>query len=191
MRTQHGPAVRPLCPIIGAVLLCLVSVGRAEAETITATAHVKGGGGTELSTPVTVVIDRFSTDAQRAELMAALKQRGTAGVRDLVLLWKPIGSVRVGATNTAIRYAYSNTTAGGRLITVVTGLPIAFVGAGLPGAKPKTGFDLGLVLLELAAPGPGRGEIAPAAKIRLNEQGAIVTEDYSVELMRLSNVVGQ
>ena len=191
MRTPPRPAVRRppsdhrRCPALFRV------PGRAEAETITATAHVKSGGGAELSTPVTIVIDRFSTDAQRDELLAVLKQRGTAGVRELLLLWKAIGTVRVGATNTAIKYAYSRTTAGGRLITAVTGLPIVFIGAGLPGAKPKTGFDLGLVLLDIAAAGPGRGEIAPAAKIRLNEQGAIVTEDYGVEAVQLSNVVGQ
>ena len=190
MHIQPRLAVLRFHPIVAAVLLCFVSFARAEAETISATAHVKGTGGTEVTSPVTIVLDRLSTDAERDELLMALKQRGSEGVRDLLALRKAIGTVRVGSTNTAIKYAYSRTTGSGRLVTALTGLPIAFVGAGLPGAKPKTGFDLGLVLLDLAAPGTGRGEIAPAAKIRLDAQGAIVTEDYGVEAVRLSNVVG-
>ncbi len=38
---------------------------------------------------------------------------------------------------------------------------------------------------------PGHGEFVPAAKVSLNEQGAIVSEDYSDDLVRLSNVVGK
>jgi hypothetical protein len=45
------------------------------------------------------------------------------------------------------------------------------------------------VLLELKASGPGKGEIAPAAKVRVDAQNAIVTEDYGAELVQLTNVV--
>jgi hypothetical protein len=31
----------------------------------------------------------------------------------------------------------------------------------------------------------------PATKVRLNDQGAIVTEDYSGDVVQLSNVVGK
>jgi hypothetical protein len=191
MHIQPRLAILRFHPIVAAVLLCLVSFARAEAETISATAHVKGSGGTEVTSPVTIVLDRPSTDAERDELLAVLKKSGTTGVRDLLALKKAIGTVRVGSTNTAIKYAYSRTTGSGRLVTALTDLPIAFVGAGLPGAKPKTGFDLGLVLLDLAGPGSGSGEIAPAAKIRVDAQGAIVTEDYGAEAVRLSNISGK
>src|SRR5262249_8651158 len=174
------------------VLLCLlflVPLARAQGgETLTATAQVKSAGGVNASAPVTVVIDRFSTDAERDELMSALKQGGTAGVRKLLGTRKTVGSLRVGNSNTAIKYVYARTTADGRLITAVTDVPIAFVGAGLPGAPPTTGFDLGLVIVEMAKSGPGHGELVPATKVRVNEQGAIVTDDYSGEVIPLSNV---
>lgn len=38
---------------------------------------------------------------------------------------------------------------------------------------------------------PGHGELVPVAKVRLDEQGAIVIEDYSADLVPLSNLVGK
>jgi hypothetical protein len=192
MNIQLNSAFSAIRPIGLVVLLSLVAIPRAQAETITATAKVKNAGGVEASAPVSVTLDRYSTDAERDKVLATLKQGGTAGVRALLLTSSPLGSVRVGTVNTVIKFAYSRTTPDGRLVTVVTGSPIAFVGAGLPGAPPKTGYDLGLLALSLVTAGPGHGELTPAAKVRLNDQGAIVTEDYGGELVvQLSNVVGK
>jgi hypothetical protein len=140
---------------------------------------------------VSVIIDRFSTDAERDAVMAALKKGGTDAVRSLLLTSSPIGSLKVGSQLTVIKFVYARTTAEGRLITAVTGSPIAFLGAGAPGAKPKDGFYLGLVILQLVTSGGGHGELMPATKVRLNDQGAIVTEDYSGDVVQLSNVVGK
>jgi len=63
--------------------------------------------------------------------------------------------------------------------------------AGLPGAAPKAGFDLGVVMLEVATTGPGHGTLVPATKVRMDEGGAIVTEDYGADVVRLTNVVGK
>ena len=65
----------------------------------------------------------------------------------------------------------------------------AGVGSGLPDAKPTAGFDLGLVLIELPPTGGGKGEMVPAAKVKVDAQGAIVTEDYSGETVHLTEVV--
>jgi hypothetical protein len=38
--------------------------------------------------------------------------------------------------------------------------------------------------------GPGTGELSPAAKLRVDAQGAIVTEDFNqAEMVRLTDVV--
>jgi hypothetical protein len=175
---------------IAAVLSLTLPAGADAAETITATAKLKTAGGLEASAPVSVVVERFSSDAERDELVAALKQGGTRA-RDLLFARNPIGSVVVGKTNTAIKYANVRTTGDGRLITVITATPIAFIGAGLPGAQPKTGFDLGLVMLKVATSGAGHGELVPATKVKFNELGAIVTDDYSEEVVTLSNVIAK
>jgi hypothetical protein len=174
-------------------VLCLIPLAGIAAgddsQTITALATVKTAGGASTSAPLTVVVRQLTTDAERDELIAALKQGGTASARALLAKRPDLGTVRLGARQTAIKYAYARQTGGGELVTVVTVEPIVFLGAGLPDAKPVSGYDLGLVMLEVAASGPGRGELVPATKVRTNDDGAIVTEDYSAEVVQLSNVV--
>jgi len=182
---------------VGVALLCTIpftaraAAAPAEVQTLTALATVKTVGGASPSAPLTVVVRQFTTDAERSELMAALKKGGTASARALLVKRRDIGTVQLGARMTPIKFAYARATGDGRLITVVTAQPLVFLGAGLPGAKPTSGYDLGLVMLQVAASGPGSGELVPATKIRLNEQDAIVTEDYSGEVVHLTNVVGK
>ena len=191
---QRSLNARPLRAVVvsGLIVGLALTAQLRAAETITATAQTKSAGGATASAPLTVTLDRLSTDAEREQVMTALKKGGSDPVRALLDKWKPIGSVRLGGTLTSVKYAFARPAGGGRLITVVTGSPIAFVGAGLPSAPPRTGFDLGLVLLDVPASGTGSGELAPAAKLALNAQGALVTEDYSKgTTILLSNVAGK
>lgn len=168
---------------------CLAAAAGAQApETFTADATVKHATGGEASAKVTIVIRSFATDAERDALVAAVKQGGTAA-RDLLAARPDAGSIEAGPTTTAIKYAYARTVGSGRLITAVTAEPIHFVGGDLPGAKPKTGYDLGFALLQVEGAAPGTGEMAPAAKVRVDAQNAIVTEDYGAAVVRLSNVI--
>jgi hypothetical protein len=176
----------PVC-VIGA--LSLAAPARAQVETLTASATLTTAGGASARAPLTVVIDRFATDAERDELLAAVTKGGTTAARTLLAARGDAGSVQLGAQRTPIKYAYARSIGGGRLVTVVTAEPIAFVGGGLPNAPAKAGYDLGLVMLEVAESRAGQGELVPAAKVRVTEQGAIVTEDYGSEVVRLSNVV--
>jgi hypothetical protein len=156
----------------------------AQAETITATASVKNASGASTNTPVTVVVDRFATDAERDALLAAVRSGGTAAARELLAKQRDAGTLQLGSQRASIKYAYARNAGSGRLITVITAQPI-----GGPGANAKTGFDLGLALLELAASGPGHGELSPAAKVRIDGQGAIVTEGVTpADTVQLSNV---
>lgn len=173
-----------------AAVLCLAPPARAQAPgTFTATATVKTQNGVTATAPVSVIVDRFSTDGDRDAVMAALKKGGTDGVHGLLLTRPPIGTVKVGDSVTSIKYVYERATADGRLITAVTGVPIAYIGAGAPGAPLKSGVYLGLVMLEVKPGAAGHGEVAPATKVRLNEQGTIVTSDYSGDTVMLTNVV--
>jgi hypothetical protein len=176
-------------------MLCVIPLAAAaaaapdDAQTFTATATVKTAGGASATAPLTVVVRQFATDAQREELMAALKKGGTASARELLAKRSDIGTVQIGSRQTAIKHAYARRMGDGQLVTVVTDKPILFVGAGLPESKPTAGYDLGLVMLEVASAGPGRGELVPATKVKMDAQGAVVTEDYSGEVVQLSNVV--
>ena len=57
----------------------------------------------------------------------------------------------------------------------------------MPGAKPKEGYDFAVIDIVLDAKGNGSGTLAPAAKLKLN-QDAFVVEDYGAEVVRLTAV---
>jgi hypothetical protein len=192
MRLPTRLAGSRLHPLYLGALLCFAPLARAQTPgTFTATGTVKTASGVTVTAPVSVIVDRFSTDGDRDEVLAAIAKGGTDAVRSLLLVRPAIGTVKVGDTVTSIKYVYERITPEGRLITAVTGSVIAYIGAGAPGARPKSGFYLGLVMLEVANAGPGKGELLPATKVRVNEQGAIVTDGYSTETVQLSNVAGK
>jgi hypothetical protein len=161
-------------------------------ETITAVAAVKAEGGVSASAPLTVVVERFATDAERAELMTAAKKGGTAAVREWLAKRGDAGTLQLGPRRTAIKFAYARASGAGRLITALTAEPIVFLGAGVPGAKAREGYELGVVILEVGASGPGRGELVPAAKIRIDQNDTVFTDDYSAaDVVPLSQVVSK
>src|SRR5262245_25990060 len=166
------------------LLSCGVSLAHAQADTFTAATAITTGGA---SAPLTVVVQRYTSDRERKNLVEALKKGGTAAAHALLVKGRDIGSVQIGERQTAIKYVYSRKTLTGRQVTAVTAVPIAVVGAGTPAA----GFDLGLILLDLDASGPGHGDLLPATKIRINEEGAFATADYTGVVLRLANVVAK
>ena len=85
-------------------------------------------------------------------------------------------------------YAYVRPTGGGRIVTVVAPTPIVFLGAGVPGATSKAGFDLSLALLDVKDATTGTGELAPAATAKVNDTGGIETKDYGSDVIKLMNV---
>ena len=190
MRRQHSFEVLSACAIIASALFIAVAAAQPGGETFTADATVSRPNGTVASAKLTASVQAFSTEAERDALIAAVGKGGTAA-RDLLAGRKDVGSIQVGAAKTAVKYAYVRSTGSGRLITLVTAQPIHFVGGDLPDAKPKAGYDLGLVLLDVDPSKPGKGEVAPAAKVKVDAQKAIVTDDYGAEVVRLSNVVRQ
>jgi hypothetical protein len=157
-------------------------------ETFTATATVKTAGGASATAPVTIVVDRKMPQSEADALLAAFKTGGAAALRKALAGVKPTGSVRVGSGEpTPSRLTVERATDKGRLLTIVTDKPILFLGAGLPGAKPKQDYDFAIVDLEIDAKGSGSGMLAPAAKVTV-KQGAFVVDDYASEAVRLTGV---
>ena len=189
MRRQLPFVALGIGVIVAAALAISAATGAAQkrGETFTADASVARPNGTVASAKLTAVVDTFATDAERDALITAVKHGGTAA-RDLLASRKAAGSIQVGAKQTPIKYAYARPSGSGRLITLITSEPIHFVGGDLPDAKPKDGYDLGLVLLDMSS-AKGSGEVAPAAKVKVDAQNAVVTDDYGAEVVRLTNIV--
>ena len=162
---------------------------QAQGETFVATASVKTQTGSLATAPVTVVITRPTSEAERSTVGAALKKGGTAAVVAALKAMPDAGYIEVGGRRTTLKYAFVRPMAGGRLVTVVAPTPIVHLGAGLPDAPSKAGFDLALGLLEVKAEGEGSGELVPAGTVKINVNGAIETQDYASEIVRLSKVM--
>ena len=162
--------------------------GQGAAEVLTATAAVKSAAGAGASAPVTITIDRKMSQSEADGLVAAFKTGGAAGLRKALAGVKPTGTVKIGAQKAApTRFTIERVTGDGRLLTILSDQPLLFLGASVPGAKPKEGYDFAVIDVVLDAKGNGTGTLAPAAKISL-KQDAFVVEDYGVEGVQLTAV---
>jgi hypothetical protein len=180
----------PLSAVLACTLLvATTSVANGQAgETFTATATVKTAGGASATAPVTISVDRTMPQAEADGLAAAFKSGGVSGLRKALKGTKPTGSVTLGSGKpTPTRITIERATDKGRLLTIVSDTPILFLGAGVPEAKAKAGYDFAVVDIELDAKGSGAGTLAPAAKIIL-KNGAFVVEDFASELVQLTAV---
>jgi hypothetical protein len=157
------------------------------AEVFTATASMTAEGGAKTA-PVKITIDRFATEAERAPVVNALRAGGNAAVKAALDKMPGLGTFEVAGHKFPIRYAYPRATSAGRVVTVVMAEPIKHLGADLPAAKPKAGYDLAVALLVLDASDTGVGEFAPAAQIKVNEAGAVVLSDYGADKVWLKSV---
>jgi len=170
-----------------AVLAALLVIPVDAAERFTATAAVKNASGAAATMPLTIVVDKFATAAERESLIKALKE-GTTSERDLMGRRPTVGSLQIGGRSTPIKYAYAVSTGEHRLITIATGSPIVLDGAHAAALAAQPGFDIGFVLLELPTSGAGTGDLVPATKVRVERDNSIVTEHASPDIVKLSNV---
>jgi hypothetical protein len=172
---------------LGVVFAAAALMAQGPALTFKATASVSAPTK-KASVPVTIHIDRFIADADRDKVVAAVKANDHDGTTKTLAGLPDIGYITVNEKKTPIKYAYARATGDGRIITVVTAQPIYFIGGAEKNAKPKAGYDLAMALLVLNGQDKGDGELAPAVKIKVDANGAVVTDDYGTEKVRLVNV---
>jgi hypothetical protein len=183
----HVTVIAGAMMLIALMLPASATTGQAGKESYLATASFKGTTG-QVTARVIIQIDRHTTDAERGKAVDALKSGATAALRQLLATMPAIGYIEVASRQTPIKYAYARPTGSGQLITVITDQPIGYLGENAPNAKPKAGYDLAFALLTVPATGKGTGELAPAAKAKVDEAGAVVTEDYGAEVVTLKDV---
>lgn len=168
------------------VVLVAAPAGAQGPETFTGTATVKTASGATATAPITIVVERKMPQSEADKLVEAFKSGGAPALRKALAGVPPTGSVKLGnGAATPARLTIERPTDKGRLITIVTDQPIVYLGAGVPDAKSKEGYDFGVVDIEVDGTGAGSGTLAGAAKVTL-KQGVFVVDDYSGELIRLT-----
>jgi len=188
MSTNMRSSLLMTATVVVGVLLAGTRPAAQGGITFSATASVKSPTKSG-SLPVVIKIDQFTSDTDRDALLTVIKGRKPGATLKALSARKDIGFIQLGEQKTPIKFAYARPTGDGRLITIVTAQPVRYLGGSEPGAKPKAGFDLALALLVLDARDSGEGELTPAARVKMDDAGAIVTEDYGSEVVRLVKVV--
>ena len=138
---------------------------------------------------IDIVINRWSTDQERDQLLSTLREGGTDGLlRALQKIKDPAGYIRTPSSiGFPLRFARQITMAdGGRRIIIATDRYVSFLEAT---TQPRSvDYPFMLVDIRIGADGKGTGKLMPLAKVTANEDHTVEIENYASEPVRLTEV---
>jgi hypothetical protein len=170
--------------VLMVVVVALAARGAlAQGETYTGTAALAGGATGTSSVSLTVTVRRYATSAEREALISAIKKGGAGSAHTLLAKRDTIGTIEVAGSKTALKYAYAWDLNGRRQITLATADPVA-----MADVKHEPGYDVGFILLDLDSTGSGTGEFVPAAKVHVDDQNAILADNSSAGMLRVTGI---
>ena len=182
--------------LVPAVLLILAttpgmsgSQSHGAPEFFTANLHATGATGGAAAATIQIDIRRYTPEADRTAVETALKTGGFAAFVTALRQAPEVGTVSSGKRKWSIRWAREQTGPKGRTIVVVTDQPIFFVGGGAVDAKPRAGYDVALIRLQVDDVGLGEGSMAAAARVRPGGDTGVEVDDYADKPIKLVTVV--
>jgi hypothetical protein len=137
---------------------------------------------------VDIHIQKYTPEKDRDAVLQALAAGGEAAFVEAVRKAPVAGTIEIGKQTFTIRWAREVKDEKGRIITLVTEKPVYFVGAGLPGAKSRAGYDVAVVQLKMDPAGIGEGTMAAAARVKPGEPTGVQVDDYGSEPIKLLSV---
>jgi hypothetical protein len=157
-------------------------------ETFSATAQAKNATGA-VSGSLEVRLNRYTPDFDRKTVEEALRLGGYPRFVTTLRNAPEVGQLVLGGGQPyAIRYARERVEGGGRTIVVVTDRPVFFLGGGRETSKPRAGYEVAVVQIQLDEKGQGKGTIATAARVRPDGDGGVLLDDYNEQLITLANI---
>jgi hypothetical protein len=87
-----------------------------------------------------------------------------------------------------VRWARQEATSKGRTITIVTESPLLFLGGASVEAKPRKGFDVAVIRMDVDSIGLGTGSMAAAARVTPGGVTGVKVDDYSDTPITLATV---
>jgi len=157
-------------------------------EIFSASAQAKNATGA-VSGTLDVRLDRYTPDFDRKTVEEALRLGGYPRFVTTIRNAPEVGQlVLAGGQPYAIRYARERVEGGGRTIVVVTDRPVFFLGGGRETSKPRAGYEVAVVQIQLDAKGQAKGTIATAARVRPDGNGGVLLDDYNEQLITLTNI---
>lgn len=180
---------RVLLGSLAMIFLSHVVWAQSYPRTLIATAEASGGAGA-LNATITIRIERIMPDFDFKAVTDGFKFGGYPGALNALRKLPEIGYVQVGDRRTVLKYAHPRADGKPGLV-LVTDRPIFFVGGGAPDAKPKAGYELGVIELEVDAQGNGQGTMAAAARVKPGPDGGVILDDYATTPVRLKTKPGK
>ncbi|HXI28238.1 MAG TPA: hypothetical protein VNG89_07445 [Vicinamibacterales bacterium] len=142
-----------------------------------------------VATAVKVHIDKFTPDKERTMLVNALKTGGYQAFVPALKKAPVVGYIDVKGQKWDLRWAHQELKDLGQIVTVATDKPVYFAGGGAADAKPREGFDLAIIRLDLDTIGMGKGTFAGAARVKPNADATGVdVADYGGNPMSITMV---
>jgi hypothetical protein len=159
-------------------------VGNKPPETFSASAQVRDGAVVTAAT-FRMHIDRYATDDERNAAVEALNTGGSSAVVPWLQKVPAVGYIEATDKKWTIRFARQEKTPNGRRIVAVVDQPIYFVGGGMVDAKPREGFDVAVIQLDVDEIGMGHGIMAGAARLQPGGPAGVEVADYADEPIKI------
>jgi hypothetical protein len=158
-------------------------------ETFSANIAASGARGGAAAATIQIDIQRYTPDADRTAVEGALKSGGTAAFLTALRKAPEVGSVSFADQKWPIRWARERPSGKyNRTIVVVTDQPIFFVGGGSAKAKPREGYDVAVIQIDVDNVGLGKGTMTAAAKVKPGADGGVEIDDYAEKPIQLVTV---
>ncbi|MEO8480912.1 MAG: hypothetical protein ABI634_01810 [Acidobacteriota bacterium] len=197
--------VLPLCALTSVALVCRVQAAQstqatrppqsaqataAATERFTATAvNMSAAGAAPATTPVSIVISRWSTDAERDALVNALREKGPDAVLDKLKDMPRAGSIAAaGSIGQEIHFARrvlgpNNT----ERVVLITDRPMSIWE--MRSGSRTLDYPFTLVELRVGSDGKGEGKASVATKVIFDkDSNNVVLENYDIQPIGLQNV---
>jgi hypothetical protein len=169
-------------------LLTFAANGAFAAEVFKGTAKFTDAQDERAAVAVTISLTGKTSDADQATLRDKAKA-SPKDAKELLAGLPELGTIEAVDRKVPIRYAYIRPAGSGQMMTLISDEPLGYVGSNKKYVKSKEGYDLTYVMVAVDGGGKGRGEMAPACKIKFMDSGAPAVEDYGSQVVWLDDVV--
>jgi hypothetical protein len=139
--------------------------------------------------PITIRIDRWSTDQDRDRLRDAVVEKGDDALLKALQKTKPVGNLSTtGSLGWDIHYAHQVALpSGGRRIVFATDRPMSFAER-TSGVRSRD-YEYLVGEVRVGSDGKGEGKLVPRANVMYDsENNTLTIENYDTQPVRLSNV---
>ena len=181
--------------VVSALLMLALTPGRAfqqvgAPETFSANLNVVGATGGAGAATIQIDIRRYTPVADRTAVETALQTGGYPAFVTALRKAPEVGSVSFSDRHWPIRWARERPSGKyTRTIVVVTDQPIFFVGGGRVDAKPREGYEVAVIQMEVDSAGMGSGTMTAAARVKPGGDTGVRIDDYAEKPIKLVTII--